>query len=178
MLKPKLWYFGHLMQKAYTLEKTLMLGKTEGRRKGGDRESDCWMASSTQWTWVWANSRKWWRTGKPGVLQSMWLQSQTQLSNWTTTSMLEKPLHHFLVWIYFYFPCVNSQRVRFWGHNVYLYQKWPNYFLEWLLLCFPTRNIWELQFLSVFVALSAVGAARSFFFFFIPLAVQLYLIWF
>ena len=37
MLKPKLQYFGHLMRRADTLEKTLMLGKSEGRRKRGDR---------------------------------------------------------------------------------------------------------------------------------------------
>ena len=42
--------------------------------EGGDRERDGWMTSSTQWTWVWANSERWWRTGKPGVLQSMELQ--------------------------------------------------------------------------------------------------------
>ena len=42
------------------------------------------MASPTQWTWVWASSRRQCRTGKPGVLQSMGLQSQTQLSNWIT----------------------------------------------------------------------------------------------
>ena len=41
------------------------------RGEGGDRGWDGWMASPTQWTWVWANSRRWWRTGKPGVLQSM-----------------------------------------------------------------------------------------------------------
>ena len=35
---------------------------------------DGWMASPTQWTWVWTNSRRQWRTGKPGVLQSMGLQ--------------------------------------------------------------------------------------------------------
>ena len=35
---------------------------------------DSWMASPTQWTWVWASSRIWWWTGKPGVLQSMGLQ--------------------------------------------------------------------------------------------------------
>ena len=35
----------------------------------GDRRWDCWMASTTQWTWVWANSWRQWRTGKPGVLQ-------------------------------------------------------------------------------------------------------------
>ena len=35
--------------------------------------------------WVWVNSRSWWWTGKPGMLQSMGLQSQTQLSSWTET---------------------------------------------------------------------------------------------
>ena len=44
-----------------------MLGKIEGRRRW-----DGWIASPTQWTWVWASSGRWWRTGKPGVLQSMW----------------------------------------------------------------------------------------------------------
>ena len=39
--------------------------------KGDDRGCDGWMASPTQWTWVWASSGRWWRTGKPGVLQSM-----------------------------------------------------------------------------------------------------------
>ena len=39
--------------------------------EGDDRGWDGWMASLTQWTWVWASSRRWWRTGKPGVLQSM-----------------------------------------------------------------------------------------------------------
>ena len=42
--------------------------------EGGDRGGDGWMASPTQWTWVWANSGRQWRTGKPGVLQSMGLQ--------------------------------------------------------------------------------------------------------
>ena len=39
--------------------------------EGGDRGWDGWMASPTQWTWVWASSRSWWWTGRPGVLQSM-----------------------------------------------------------------------------------------------------------
>ena len=71
MLKLKLQYFGHLMQKANSLENILMLGKTEGEGEGDDRGWDGWMASLTQWTWVWANSGRWWRTGKPSVLQSM-----------------------------------------------------------------------------------------------------------
>ena len=71
MLKLKLQCFDHLMQRADSLEKTLMLGKIEGRRKRENRGWDGWMASSTQWTWVWASSGRWWRTGKSGVLQSM-----------------------------------------------------------------------------------------------------------
>ena len=71
MMKLKLQYFGHLMQKADSLENTLMLGKIEGRRSGGDRGWADWMASLTQWTWVWANSGRQWRTEEPGVLRSM-----------------------------------------------------------------------------------------------------------
>ena len=44
-----------------------------------------WTASLTQWTWVWANSGRSWRTGKPGTLQFMGSQSQTWLSHWTAT---------------------------------------------------------------------------------------------
>ena len=39
--------------------------------EGDDRGWDGWMASLTQWTWVWVNSRSWWWAGRPGVLQSM-----------------------------------------------------------------------------------------------------------
>ena len=53
--------------------------------KGDDRGWDGWMASPTQWTWIWASSRRCWRTGKPAVLQSKGLQSQIWLSNWTTS---------------------------------------------------------------------------------------------
>ena len=52
--------------------------------KGDDRGWDGWITSSTPWTWVWAKSGRWWRTGKSGVPQSMGLQSWTRLSNWTT----------------------------------------------------------------------------------------------
>ena len=74
MLKLKLQYFGHLMQRTDPLEKTLMLGKIEGRREWDDRGWDGWMVSLTQWTWVWVSSGKWWWTGKPGMLQTMGLQ--------------------------------------------------------------------------------------------------------
>ena len=84
MLKLKLQYFGHLMWKTNSFEKTVVLGKTEGRRRRGRKGWDGWMASSTVRTWVWASSGCWWRTGKPGVLQSMGVtKSQTRLSDWT-----------------------------------------------------------------------------------------------
>ena len=55
--------------------------------EGDDRAWDGWMGSPTQWTWVWVDSRSWWWTGKPGVLQSMGSQKvgldwATEL-NWT-----------------------------------------------------------------------------------------------
>ena len=59
----------------------------ETLKKGGEGDNrgwEGWMASLTQWTWVWVNSRSSWWTGSPGVLQSMGLQkSWTRLSEWT-----------------------------------------------------------------------------------------------
>ena len=50
--------------------------------EGDDRGWDGWMASPTQWTWVWVNSESWWWTGRPGVLQFM--GSQRVRHNWAT----------------------------------------------------------------------------------------------
>ena len=82
MLKLKLQYFGHLMGRTDSLEKTLMLGKIEDGRRRGWQGWDGWMASLTQWTWVWVSSVSWWWTGKPSVLQSM--GSQRIRHDWTT----------------------------------------------------------------------------------------------
>ena len=69
MLKLKLQYFGHLMWRTDSFEKTMILGKTEGRRRrGGRQRMRGWMASPTQWTWIWVNFGHWWWTGRPGVL--------------------------------------------------------------------------------------------------------------
>ena len=60
ILKLKLQYFGHLMWRADSFEKILMLGKIGGRRRRGrQRMRDGWMASPTQWTWVWVDSGRW-----------------------------------------------------------------------------------------------------------------------
>ena len=71
MLKLKLQYFDHVIQRTDSLENTLMLGKIEGRRGRGQQRMRWLGASLTQWTWVWARFWSWWWTGKPGVLQSM-----------------------------------------------------------------------------------------------------------
>ena len=62
--------------------------------EGDDRGWDGWMASPTQWTWVWVNSGSWWWTGRPGVLQSMGSQRVGQ--DWATelnwiTSLFSEP---------------------------------------------------------------------------------------
>ena len=96
MLKLKLQYFGHLMQTADSFEKTLMLEKIEAGGEGDDKGWDDWMASSTQWTWVWANSRD-----DEGQLSLVCCtprvpKNWTWLSDWTTTLLGVSSL--FLYW--------------------------------------------------------------------------------
>ena len=70
MLKMKLQYFGHLMQRVGSLEKTLMLGKIEGRRRGQQRMR--WLDGITDsMDMSLGRSRRWWWTGRPGMLQFM-----------------------------------------------------------------------------------------------------------
>ena len=89
MLSLKLLYFGHLMQRADSLEKTLILWKTEGRGEGDNRGRGGWMASWTWWTWIWAilqdmaKDREALCAAVHGVAKS-----QTWLSDWTTNNWL------------------------------------------------------------------------------------------
>ena len=87
MRKLKLQYFGHLMQRTDSWKRPWCWGGLKVGGEGDDRGWDGWMASSTQWTWVWVGSRSWWWTGRPGMLQSMGWQRvrhdwATEL-NWT-----------------------------------------------------------------------------------------------
>ena len=68
--------------RADSFEKILVLGKIEGGRRRGWQRWGGWMISLTQWTWVCVNSRSWWWTGRPGVLQS--IGSQRVGHDWAT----------------------------------------------------------------------------------------------
>ena len=56
--------------------------RLKARREVDDQGWGSWMASLTLWTWVWLISRSWWRTGKPGLLQSM--VTQRVRHDWVT----------------------------------------------------------------------------------------------
>ena len=77
MLKLKLQYFGHLMRRTDSLEKTLMLGKIEGRNRRGWQRMR-WLDGIY---WVLVDSGSWWWIGRPGVLWFM--GSQRVGHNWT-----------------------------------------------------------------------------------------------
>ena len=81
----KLQYFGHLMWRINLLEKTLMLVKIEGRRRRGWQRM-IWLDDIID-SWVWANSWRQWRTGKPGVSQRVRTDWATE--QWATTKVQE-----------------------------------------------------------------------------------------
>ena len=77
--------------------------------EGGDRGWDGWIASPTQWTWVWVNSENWWWTGRPDVLQSMGSQRVRHdwatelyyiilvLQQWSTSGVILPPRGHVVI---------------------------------------------------------------------------------
>ena len=85
MLKLKLQYFSHLMWRADSLENTLMLGMTEGRRRRGWQRMRWLDGITNPMAWVWVDSGSWWWTGRPGVLGS-WGRIESDMTeclNWT-----------------------------------------------------------------------------------------------
>ena len=68
--------------KSWLIGKDSDAGRDLGQLKRGDRGWDHWMASPTQWRWVWVNSGSLWWTGRPDVLQSM--GSQRVIHDWST----------------------------------------------------------------------------------------------
>ena len=102
MLKLKLQYFGHLMWRVDSLEKTLMLGGIGGKRRRGQQRMRWLDGITDQWTWIWVNSGSWWWTGRPGVLRFLGLQSvghdwATEL-NWTEIINVIRFNYHDIEW--------------------------------------------------------------------------------
>ena len=89
-LKLKLQYFGHLIWKLTHWKRPWCWERLRAGGEGDDRRWDGWMASPTQWRWVWVNSRSWWWTGRPGVLWSM--ESWRVRHDWATElNWIRKP---------------------------------------------------------------------------------------
>ena len=96
-LKLKHQYFGHLMRRADSFEKTWCWERFNAEGEGDNRGWDGWMASPTQWTCVWVNSRSWWWTGRLGraVVHGV-TTSQTQWGDGTELNCNIRDLSIFL----------------------------------------------------------------------------------
>ena len=93
--------------KSWLIGKDWCWGGVGAGGEGDDRGWDGWMASLTQWTWVWVNYRSWWWTGRPGVLRFMGSQSRTWLSDWTELNCLKSSIIFFFIftWMFEYLEC-------------------------------------------------------------------------
>ena len=107
--------FGHLMQRADFFEKRPWCwGRLRAGGEGDDRGWDGWMASPTQWTWVWVNSGSCWWTGRPGVLQSVGLQRVRH--NWAAE----------LNWLPKVIQMINLENLTAWRWDLHLIFPIPN----------------------------------------------------
>ena len=90
VLKLKPQYFGPRWEELTHWKRPWCWEKLKAGGEGDDRGWNGWMASLTQWTWVWASSGRWLRTEKSGVLKSMELQrirhnwARTTITTWNT----------------------------------------------------------------------------------------------
>ena len=93
MLKLKLQYFGHLIQKADSHKKPWCGERLKTAGERDNRGWDGWMASLTQWTRVWVGSRRWWRTGGGLVCCSLQGQKESDMTEQLNNSKRQKQLH-------------------------------------------------------------------------------------
>ena len=117
MLKLKLQYFGYLIQRTDSLEKTLMLGKIEGRGRRGEQRMRWLDGITDSMDMSLSKLRRWWWTRKPGVLQSM--ASQRVRHDWATdlnwTEGPPKLLN------YIQYPVINHNGKEYEKECIYVY---------------------------------------------------------
>ena len=112
-------------------------------REGDNRGWDGWMASLTQWTWVWVNSRSWWQTGRPGVLQSMGSQrvGHNWWLNWIELRVYcKRGVLYFIILYYIRFYTL------FWGMSIIMKYNLLIYVYGWKMLpALPVKNQTQLS---------------------------------
>ena len=111
----KLQYFGLLMRRTDSFEKTLMLGKIEGGRRRGWGQRMRWLDGVTDsMDMSLSKLRSWWWTGRPGVLQSMGSKESdmTERLNWTERNQMQKATYYMISFIWnIHNRQINPQRV-------------------------------------------------------------------
>ena len=111
ILKLKLQYFGHLIWRADSFEKTLMLGKIEGMRRR-ERQRIRWLDGITDSMDIdWANSRCWWWTGRPGVL---WFMGSQRVGHGWVTELNWTEKDPFCTWIVI-LTCISNWQTLYTG---------------------------------------------------------------
>ena len=120
MLKLKLKYLGHLMGRANSLEKTLMLGKIKGRRRRG-RQRMRWSDGVTDLMDMSLSKLRWW-TGKPGVLQSEWATEQQHYKEEMSPSCLTLTCCAKPFFVLLPFTPATAEEVRRIGKNILIPQ--------------------------------------------------------
>ena len=138
MLKLKLQYFGHLIGRTDSLEKTLVLGKTEGRRRRGWQRMR-WLDGIMELIDMSLSKlQSWWWTGKPGMLQSMGSHSQTQLSDWTELNYPDVP-EPFIEWSVFSPLTCNTIFIKFLNICAYFWFLYPVHTIMFFSLKFVLK---------------------------------------
>ena len=132
-------------------------GKNWRWEEKGIRGWDGWMASPTQWTWVWARSGSWWWTGKPGVLQSMGLQRVRH--DWVTELIYTKSYTKYFRCIFFFISSLyQMHKVNF--HRRYCWTSYqvsislPYFLIELQLLKVSTFLLCNLHLRKTVLSLS------------------------
>ena len=166
MLKLKLQYFGHLMQELTHLKRPWCWERLRAGGEGDDRGWGGWLASQTQWTWVWVSSGSWWWTGKPGMLRPWGHKELDMTEQWSWTELPDSWekilgkryfLNNSIYWVLLFIGCYLKYFIWF----IYLSltktlcnkigtERFSNFSKITQQICGKVW-IWTMQFLSLYI---------------------------